>query len=426
MTILGFLLAAIGLRWPIYGLMGVGILCSIDALTRSFLMTGGLLRYNTFNYWLLLVLFFTLPIQLRQSDVHTWLMRAFAALLVIELAWSPGLKNGVLHMLNFSSVFALFAYFYRCRTNPRMWYILALTVGLSSALGGLAFFFNREGLSFVGVREELMLQDIIDRNYIDPNAFCYVFVTALFALSLGITSRTAKGLEQATLYGLFATNLCWTFLVGSRGGILVASACALYVLFSARSNTRRFLVIAAGVLGVLVVINAFPEYRDRTFHRVDKLVDRDLSAAQRTSSRSDFAVGAWRMFAKSPLGVGTGGFRYSWANLEATEGLGKSKLGYEKSSHSAWLKTLSENGLPGIILFTAFILSFFYAGLRKRRSETIAVGLLVTVVLTLCFLSTQFQSKGIWFVVAAAIVFIHHRKSRPRGGVLPRPVFHRT
>ncbi len=139
-------------------------------------------------------------------------------------------------------------------------------------------------------------------------------------------------------------------------------------------------------------------------------MDDEYTAAQRTSSRSDFAIGAWRMFLESPLGVGTGGFEKSWARLDNTEGLSKSKVGKEKAAHSAWLKTLAENGFPGIIIFTALILSFVYAGFQKGQAATIAVGLLVTTTLSLCFLSTQFQSKGIWFIVAAGIVFLHHRR----------------
>ncbi len=225
LTVAGFTLAAIGLQWPMYGLVGIGILCSIDAVTRVFLMTGGLFRYNTFNYWLLFVIFYTFPMQLRQRDIHTWLMRIFAALLIVELAWTLGFKGGILNIMNFVTVFGLYAYFYRCRDNPRMWFVLALTVGLSSALGGVAFFLNQNELSFVTAREEYLRKDIFDRNYIDPNALCYFFLTAIFSLSLGLTSNTAKkGREETMLYGLLAINICFTFLVGSRGGILVASA----------------------------------------------------------------------------------------------------------------------------------------------------------------------------------------------------------
>lgn len=422
-TFFGFAFAIAGMRWPMYGLVGIGLLCSVDSITRTYLMTGGLLRYNTFNYWLLFVIVCTLPIQARQKDIHTWLMRWLAVLLVAELFWSPTMKYGVLHILNFVTVFGLFTYFYRCRRNPRMWYVLAITIGVSSAIGGIAFFLNQDGLSFIAARAEYRENDIFDRNYIDPNAFSYFFLTALFSISMGLTSNAARGIERLYLYLLFATNLCWIFLVGSRGAILVGSACSLYLLFAARSTSRRFQIIALATVGILATVNYFPQYTDRTFHRVDKLMDEDLSAAQRTSSRSDMAIGAWRMFVKNPVGVGTGGFEDAWKNLDNTEGLGKEKIGKRKAAHSAWLKTLAENGVPGILLFTTFVFSFVYAGFKKGQFATIGMGILVTLTMSLCFMSTQFQSKGIWFVVAAGIVFIHHRVDLPS---FPRPLRRRS
>jgi len=101
-------------------------------------------------------------------------------------------------------------------------------------------------------------------------------------------------------------------------------------------------------------------------------------------------------------------------------------LQYEKSSHSAWLKTLAENGIPGVILLAAMVGSFAYAGLRQGHPDQIAVGLLVTTILALSFLTTQFQSKGLWFLVAGGIVFLHHRQV-PRRSVRKKsrgPVLH--
>jgi len=318
MTAIGFLLAVAGLYLPAYGLIGIGILCAIDAVSRTYLMTGGLLRYNTFNYFLLFTFITLLPLHFRQHDIHTWLIRLFLALLLIGTIQSPGLKNAVLHMLNLVTVFGLYTFFYRCRHNRRMWYLSGVAVGLNSALGGLAFFLNSEGLSFSEVREELAIADIRDTNWIDPNALVYFFITALFAVALGLGSRAVRGWEQILLYTLFAINLGWVFLVGSRGGILVASVVTTYVLFSARSASRRFQLVAVGIVAALLLVNAFPGLRDRALHRVDKLVNREYTAAERTSNRSGFVIAAWRMFVDHPFGVGTGGFRSSWTRLDDT------------------------------------------------------------------------------------------------------------
>ena len=54
LTAAGFAAAIAGLWRPAIGLHGIAILCVLDAGARVFIFTGGLLRYNTFNYWLVI------------------------------------------------------------------------------------------------------------------------------------------------------------------------------------------------------------------------------------------------------------------------------------------------------------------------------------------------------------------------------------
>ena len=413
LSVAGFALAVIGLQRPSLGLIGIGILCSLDSLMRVYLMKGGWLRYNTFNYWLLFVMVISLPMVFRHKDPNSKLLQAFSALLALELAISPSVRDGLLHLLNLVTVFGLSIYFYRCRRFPHIWYSLGISIGLMSALTGLAFFLNNENLAFWTVDERAYSDpDFADPNYIDPNALGYVFLTGLFSLCVALawTRRTDKSLLPILV--LLAVNTCWVMLVGSRGSILVASSCAIYVLFSMRSGTRRFKVISVFALSGLLVVNAFPMLLERSVHRVNKLMDDQYSAAERTSARSDLVIGAWRLFRKHPLGVGTGGYKKSWASLEVRD-LGSSQAGHEKAAHSAWTKTLAENGLPGFLLFAAVVFSFAYVGIQQARGGSMPLGILVTVTLTSAFVSTEFTSKGIWFIVAATIAYLHYRCELP-------------
>lgn len=408
-TAAGIVLLFVGLRRPLYGLVGIGMLCSVDSMSRTFLATGGLFRYNTLNYCLVAVMCYSLPMLLRLNDVHTWLLRLFACLLVAELVWTSSLEHGVLNILNMITVFGIFVYFYRSRKQVRMWYVLGITVGLSSALAGLAFTLNGEGMSYISVREEYRINDIYDRNYIDPNAYCYTFLVPLFSITLALASKAVSRNERSVLYGLFAVNSCWIMLTGSRGGILVAAACTLFLLLLLQSHARRFKFIIAFALGSGIVVSSFPVLMDRTLHRVDKLFDQEYSAAQRTSARSDHYVGAWQLFRKNPLGVGTGGYKKSWAKLRLNDGR-SSQAGFEKAAHSAWLKTLVENGVPGIILLAMIVGSFAYVGFHKGGADLFPFGVLVTVMIASIFVSTEFWSKSIWFIIASAIVFLHYRE----------------
>jgi O-antigen ligase len=194
--------------------------------------------------------------------------------------------------------------------------------------------------------------------------------------------------------------------------MLVGSGCVIYVLFSLRSGSRRFKFIAVAALAVLFVVNVFPNFLDRSFGRIEKLMNSNYTAAQRTSARSDLAIGAWRLFLKHPLGVGTGGFKKSWATLEVND-LTSNQVGEEKAAHSAWGKVLAENGLPGFILFSMFVFSFAYYGFKQRRRGAMPIGVLVSVMLSCAFVATEFQSKGIWFISAATIVYLQYRQRHP-------------
>ncbi len=414
LTAAGFALAIIGLKKPLLGVLGIGIICSLDSLMRVYLMTGGLLRYNTFNYLLYVVILIALPIQLRQKDPQTRLLQGFTLLLAIEMLVSPSIRMGILHMMNLVSVFGLLVYFYRCRRYPHVWYMLGITVGLMSAMTGFAFLFNTENLSYSSVDELAYLDpDYRDPNFIDPNALGYVYLTGIFSLCIALSSvrRSSRSMTMPLL-ALLAVNFCWIVLVGSRGSMLVASSCLIYVLASLRSNSRRFKFAVVAAVGVLFILNFFPQLLDRSIGRVNKLLDNNYTAAQRTSARSDLAVGAWRLFLKHPLGVGTGGYKKSWARLEVDD-LHSRQVGQEKAAHSAWLKTLAENGVPGFILFSIFVFSFAYFGIKQRRRGAMPIGILVTVILSCAFISTEFQSKGIWFIVAATIIYLHHRYEIP-------------
>jgi hypothetical protein len=89
-------LAVYGVREPGLGLLGVGMMCTIDTLTRTYLLTGGLFRWNTLNYWLVLTILLNFPLFLRFNDLHSRLLQVLlvlmAAMLTISLYVSLGFK----------------------------------------------------------------------------------------------------------------------------------------------------------------------------------------------------------------------------------------------------------------------------------------------------------------------------------------------
>jgi O-antigen ligase len=171
------------------------------------------------------------------------------------------------------------------------------------------------------------------------------------------------------------------------------------------------------------VSTAFTDLQRSSISRIEKLFDPGRSMTGRTSGRSDLALGGWYIFLENPLGVGTGGFGKAWANLGRREGLSEFRRGVEFQAHSAWVKVLVENGVPGAVLLAAFILSFTAAGLTSPIRGAASLGLLVTITISTALLSTEFQSKGVWFLAAGATVVL---SLRPRvTGQHPHPATRR-
>jgi hypothetical protein len=390
----------LGLRVPSLGLLSVGVLCVIDPLTRILLMTGGWLRWNTFNYLLMGMTIVYLPVALRITDLHNRVLQAFTLLLALGLVITPDFEGGVISILNIMSVFGLSVFFLRSRRDPELFIWLGLVNGTISALGGIAFYVHVQNLP-----------------YINPNAWSFFPLTGLFSVCLSLLFAKQRSVVQYILGLLAVISVVIAFLSASRGAMLVAFVCLCFVLFQMGDFVSRWTIVVGGLLVTAALILSFGDYGDYAVHRLSKLFNEERSLADRTSGRSELALSGFHLFLDHPLGVGTGGFRDSFADLRvnvAMRGLGR-------NAHSAWIMVLAENGILGLIAFLSYILSFALLGWSRREERLLGLGLLVTVVLAVSFLSREFQGKGPWLLAAGAAVILHRAY-----GVWPATRHHAT
>ena len=388
-TVLALAATLFGILRPTVGLFGIGILCTVDALTRVYLMTGGWFRWNTFNYALLLLMMASLPLLLRHRDVHTRLLQMLMILLAAELVFSIDLEKGVQHVLNCVTMFGLMSLFLRGGKDASAWYWLAAINGLCGLLGGLVFYLQQDSL-----------------EYIDRNALAYFPLTALFSICLAFQHTGARRKGQLFLGSLGTANFFWVFLTSSRGAILIGAFCMLSLAGSIRGFVRRAVIIGLAMGIGSAVFALFGDLQQNSVDRINKMLDSSQSASARTSGRIDLAVGAWYMFLERPLGVGTGSFAWTWAEVSSRLGL-RGPSGKHRSAHSGWMKILAENGLPGITLFAAYVFSFAFVGWLMRKRGMLSAGLLATGVLGTAFLSTEFAGKGLWFLAAGTTVLLY-------------------
>ncbi len=380
LTVLGFAAALAGIRSPAAGLVGVGLLSTIDPLTRVYLMSGGIFRWNTFNYVLLLMLAIYYQRVLRFRDRSSLLLAGFLFLMVAHLAFTPALDVGLYNCLNVTAAFGLLLYHLRCGRDDQALYWCAVTNGLTAGIGGMVYFAQLNSLPLI-----------------NKNAWSAFPLTALFSICLAFPSEKAGWRGRLGLGLLALVNTLWIFFSGSRGAMLIAIFCLIFLLADVKGVQQKIFAGVVAVIGTLVVFAAFGEQQEFALHRVEKLFDTSRALDSRTSGRSDLVIAGWRIFRENPFGVGTGGFGPAYATL-VDHDIGFT--GHEKGAHSAWVKTLAENGVLGTLVLAAYVGSFAVLGWRRRRMGFFPLGLLVTLVIGSAFFSREFQSKGLWLMAA--------------------------
>ncbi len=389
--------AILGLAVPPLGFLGVTMLCTLDAVSRFYVESSLIWRWNTFNYLLIgaTVLLASKSRNLRNPQSR--LLAALVLVLCIGLISSLSMVDGIQHVLGAAAFWGILVYCERgagLRTDS--WFWGGLLSGTIAGVGGFMYF----------------LQPSFIQRQINKNALSYLFLTAVFVCGLALLSRNLTPARRTLLVAFAAVNCGWTFLTGSRGGMLLGGICLLFAVQQLRSSGARLVVVAVGLAAFAFAATRFESEGGRSAARAQKLFDTSYSWSGRTSGRSDLALAGWHLFLDNPvLGAGTGSFAQKWSRLIDLPGLSTYKYGEQQQAHSGWIKTMAENGVPGLLLLVAFVGSFAFQGWKRRADGLLLPGLWISLVLALAFLSTEFQGKGLWLLAAAGSI---HLNAPPR------------
>ncbi len=388
-TAAGFAGLLAGMRIPALGVLSAGLLCTIDPLSRHLLVGDGFLRWNTLNYALIGLAALSWREIARAGDTPLTLLKLLAAVLILQLAWSPDSYLGIQHVLGLLALFGLWACQLRGVGDGSVFYWQGLLCGLQGLLGGLLFNLQRDQLPFI-----------------NHNVWGLFPLTAMIAVAVALPfAPHRRGTMVLTL--LAGGSVTWVFLSSSRGDLLIALTALTFITALIRGTGMR--AAAIGLVAVLAVTAsmAFSGLQENTWRRIQKLFDDEQTLEGRTSGRSDLVKGGWHIFVQHPFGVGTGGFNRTWASLGYVEGISDFRHGEEFPAHAAWIKVLAENGVFGAVLLVLFVGSFAYAGSRSANPAVRRLGYMTTAVLTAAFCSTEFQGKGFWLLSAATMHLLH-------------------
>jgi MFS family permease len=392
----GFAGALAGLRWRPLGLLSLGVLCTLDPMVRLLLKSEGLVRFNSLNYFLLLALLLNSKTLLQWRNGQLRLLVVLIVALTLGLLFSSGREAGVQHLFNLVSLLGVLVYVRRAGSNPQNWFWLGAVSGLAAVCFGVLFFLQRESI-----------------DYVNSNAWAYMPLTGLFAVCLGAAAGRPRRKGAVALTLLAVANVMWVVLSGSRGGMLVALVCVAFLAVTLKGGAVRAAALAAGAVAVIAMATFFLDDTRYTLEKVDTLFDSTKSSSKRTDGHMDLAIGGWYVFLDHPLGVGTGGFAPTWSELGSRANVPMFKYGREMQAHSAWVKTLAENGVLGFLCLAAYVSSFAFVGWRSGRAAAFRFGVFVTMAMAMAFLASEFAAKGLWLLAAGATVLLDsHREAR--------------
>jgi hypothetical protein len=374
--------AVIGMFIPGLGVLAIGMLSGINAVAGEYILSGGIFRFNTLNYLLLIVMVLALPMLLRLKDPITRWLQFFILLISLELIFSKNIPEGVDDILNITTTFGIVVFLARGLNDELAFYWMGIVNGILGFMVGLVFFIQFNQLP-----------------YANPNNWTYMQLAALFSICVSLYYANKFHKPKILLVILALLNTSWIFLSGSRGSLILAILCIGYIFFANRSFTMNTVLIGMAILISLWVSTQFIEQQVTTVNRIQLLFNQNESESKRTSKRSELLKAGLEIFSKNPLGIGTGSFREESAQT--------AYIYSNRPAHSGWVKTLVENGVPGILVLVGFILSFPIQGWKKRGDGRFLLGIFIAICFSAAFVAKEFQEKSLWFLAAYGIVLLN-------------------
>lgn len=246
----------------------------------------------------------------------------------------------------------------------------------------------------------------------DPNDLAMTLALGLaMAWYLGLTYR--RPLMRWVCRAYIPIALVAIGLTGSRGGMLATMVALLIVplTMTKLSPGKLAIMLAVLMLSATLAIAFVPDTLVQRFASTGTEVE-DL----RFGGRFKLWVAGVHVFAEHPLlGIGTSGFKEA-----ITPELGDAA----QVAHNSYLSVLVEEGIFGLVLYMAMLVSVWLAALRLQTMERrFALVLLSTLGVAMLPLTWEDQ-KVVWFILAAVLGLAQAEDAlvRPPPARAPAPI----
>jgi O-antigen ligase len=197
--------------------------------------------------------------------------------------------------------------------------------------------------------------------YYDANDLA-LFLVCTMPLCVYFIQQGRKGLYR--IVGAVALLLCFVTLVktGSRGGFLALLGCGAYMLlrYSAIPLGHRLVALGAGV--VLMMFVAGETYWELMGTMLRPTADYNWSGESDVGRMDVWGRAIGYMLDRPFLGVGVAGFARAEGTLSEFAFRHEYGEGFKWSvAYNSFLESGAELGVPGLIVFTAFVVCGFRA-----------------------------------------------------------------
>lgn len=194
----------------------------------------------------------------------------------------------------------------------------------------------------------------------NPNAIAAYIAISLGAL-MGLWLRengTGYPLRHFVLFAaIFSSLVLGLVLTGSRGGIITFGVLFVIVaVMSGRRNARRSLgLLLVVALGAVILFQFFPSIVENFRVRLE------YASYDPTGDRATLAITAWQIFLKHPIGG---------AGLASFRDYNEIIAGDLQVAHNTYLTALSEGGILGLAVLSAFVGTAVWAAIQAIRQSS--------------------------------------------------------
>jgi O-Antigen ligase len=239
------------------------------------------------------------------------------------------------------------------------------------------------------------------------------------ALAAGVLLVRGSLAQRAFALAALAVLANGVVQTESRGAFLGIAAGGLTMLVLSPPRLRKYW-LALGVVGLVVLIRFAPETYWERIATIAETTEQEGPVDQSSATRLELVEAQWAMFLRYPMGSGHRGTAYLSPRYLSEESLTSSRKDPNgqraRSSHNTFMTALSEQGIPGALIFASLIIwiarTSFAAKASFQSSEReglqlylmVVAGSLGTVVAAGMFTDYLKSEVYIWAIALLAVL----------------------